>query len=117
MRSSPGHAILGILVVLASILPAGLEAKADPLVTPEHVKPEWYFLAVYQLLKVVPAIGPITAQLLGVLIPMIAVVVLLFLPFLDRNPAVAKRRRPIALIAMFAIIVGLAVLTVWGQYS
>ena len=110
-------AILGILVVLASILPAGLEAKADPLVTPEHVKPEWYFLAVYQLLKVVPAIGPITAQLLGVLIPMIAVVVLLFLPFLDRNPAVAKRRRPIALIAMFAIIVGLAVLTVWGRYS
>lgn len=109
--------VLGLLVVLASVLPVGLEAKADPLRTPEHIKPEWYFLAVYQLLKVVPTVGPITARTMGVLVPMVAFGVLLLLPFIDRNREVAKRRRPIALLAMFGTILALAVLTVWGQVS
>jgi quinol-cytochrome oxidoreductase complex cytochrome b subunit len=109
--------ILGVLVVLASVLPAGLEAKADPLKTPEHVKPEWYFLSVYQLLKVVPAIGPVSSRTMGVLIPMAALVVLFLLPFIDRNPEVAKRRRPIAMLAVVVTLVGLAALTVWGQVS
>ena len=109
--------ILALLVVLASILPAGLEDKADPLKTPEHVKPEWYFLSVYQLLKVVPAIGPLSEKTMGVVIPMLAIAVLLFLPFIDRNPEVMKRRRPIALLAMVVTLLGLVALTVWGQVS
>ena len=46
--------LLAILVVLASVFPAGLEEEANPLETPAHIKPEWYFLAVYELLKHVP---------------------------------------------------------------
>ena len=49
--------MLAILVVLASVFPAGLEDKADPLTTPAHIKPEWYFLSVYQLLKLVPRLA------------------------------------------------------------
>jgi quinol-cytochrome oxidoreductase complex cytochrome b subunit len=109
--------VLAALVVLASVLPAGLEDKADPLVTPQHVKPEWYFLAVYQLLKIVPSLGPLTARDVGILTPMFAMVVLVMLPFLDRNPEVIPRRRPVALLLGAATIVGLIVLTIWGQVS
>jgi quinol-cytochrome oxidoreductase complex cytochrome b subunit len=103
-------AVLAALVVLASVLPAGLEDKADPLVTPAHIKPEWYFLAVYQLLKVVP-------RTIGVIAPIAALGVLFLLPFIDRNPSVAKRKRPIALLLAALTIVGLIVFTIWGQVS
>jgi ubiquinol-cytochrome c reductase cytochrome b subunit len=109
--------ILALLVVLASVVPAGLEDKADALKTPEHVKPEWYFLAVYQLLKVVPAIGPLTARDVGILIPIVAVGFLVVLPLVDGNPAVAKRKRPLAMLMVVLTLIGLAALTVWGQYS
>ncbi len=103
-------AVLGVLVVLASVLPAGLEDKADPLVTPAHIKPEWYFLSVYQILKIVP-------KTIGILAPIIAIGLLLFLPFLDRNPEVAKRKRPVAILLGVVSIVGLIALTIWGQVS
>ena len=54
------YVVLGILVVviitgiLGMLFPLGLQAPADPLDTPLHVKPEWYFLALYQILKYVP---------------------------------------------------------------
>ncbi len=103
-------AVLALIVVLASVWPAGLEDKADPLVTPAHIKPEWYFLAVYQVLKVVP-------RTIGVVGPILALGILFFLPILDRNPAVAKRKRPIALLLAFVTIVGLIAFTIWGYVS
>lgn len=106
--------LLAALVVLASVSPAGLEDKADPLKTPEHVKPEWYFLAVYQLLKVVPAIGPLTARDVGILAPMVGMVVLVFLPILDKNPSVEKRKRPVALIVGAVIVIAMIILTWYG---
>jgi cytochrome b6-f complex subunit 4 len=47
---------LALLIVVASLFPAGLEEQADPLSTPAHIKPEWYFLFLYQALKWVPRI-------------------------------------------------------------
>lgn len=103
-------AFLAVLVALASVLPAGLEDKANPLETPAHVKPEWYFLAVYQLLKIV-------GKDIGIMAPMVAIGVLALLPFLDRNPEVRKRRRPIALLLGAVVVVGMVGLSVWGYYS
>jgi Cytochrome b subunit of the bc complex len=103
-------AVLAVLVVLASVMPVGLEAKADPLVTPEHVKPEWYFLAVYQLLKLLP-------RTIGVLAPIVAVGLLLILPLVDRNPAIARRKRPLAMLLLIVSIVGMVALTIWGEVS
>ncbi len=103
-------AMLAVLVALASVLPTGLEDKANPLETPAHVKPEWYFLSVYQLLKVVP-------RFVGIMVPMLAIVALGLLPFLDRNPEVRARKRPLALLigaVVAAVTVGLSV---WGYYS
>ena len=56
------YVILAILVVLASLFPAGLEGQANPLVTPAHTKPEWYYLGVYELLKMVPKLVGIISK-------------------------------------------------------
>ncbi len=46
--------IMGVLVFLATLMPAPVGLPADPLKTPAGIKPEWYFLSVYQILKYVP---------------------------------------------------------------
>ncbi len=43
--------LMVVLSVLATVLPAHLGAKADPLITPEIIKPEWYFYTVFRWLK------------------------------------------------------------------
>jgi len=101
------YIILAILVVLASVFPAGLEAQANPLETPEHIKPEWYYLGVYQLLKLVP-------RIIGILAPIIGIALLVLLPFLDRNPEVLMRRRKFAVAAFTLVVLGLVALTVLG---
>lgn len=46
--------LLTFLSALSVILPPGLGEQADPLNTPAHIKPEWYFFAVYSILKFIP---------------------------------------------------------------
>ena len=53
-----------IICLLAIALPATMGPPSDPLVTPEHIKPEWYFLPFYHLLKIVP--GSVGVVILGV---------------------------------------------------
>ncbi len=105
------YVLLAILVVLASVFPAGLEEQANPLQTPEHTKPEWYYLGVYQLLKVIPI------KVIGIMVPIVGVAVLVIWPFLDRNPEVVMRRRKIAVAGATLVIVGLIVFTIWGYVS
>ena len=58
---------------------------ANPLVTPEHIKPVWYFTPYYAILKAVPD------KLMGVVLMGCSVMVLLFLPWLDRSPVKSIR--------------------------
>ena len=114
------YVILAILVVLASIFPAGLEGQANPLETPAHVKPEWYYLGVYELLKLIPneilGIG-IPSKLIGIMIPIVGVTLLILWPILDRSPEVRARRRLLAIAGCTVVIVGLIALTIWGYVS
>jgi ubiquinol-cytochrome c reductase cytochrome b subunit len=105
------YVLLAILVVLASVFPAGLEEQANPLQTPAHTKPEWYYLGVYQLLKVIPI------KVVGIMVPIVGVALLVVWPFLDRNPEVVMRRRKIAVAGATVVIVGLIVFTIWGYVS
>jgi quinol-cytochrome oxidoreductase complex cytochrome b subunit len=105
------YVILAVLVVLASLFPAGLEGQANPLQTPAHTKPEWYYLGVYELLKLVPD------KLIGILIPIVGIGLLVVWPFLDRSPEVLIRRRKIVVGVATFILLGLAALTVWGYVS
>ncbi|MCR0982971.1 cytochrome b [Roseomonas populi] len=63
---------------------------ANPLVTPAHIVPEWYFLPFYAILRAVPN------KLGGVAMMGGALVILFFLPWLDSSPVRSMRFRPIA---------------------
>jgi ubiquinol-cytochrome c reductase cytochrome b subunit len=60
---------------------------ANPMVTPEHIKPVWYFTPFYAILKAVPD------KLMGVIMMGASVMVLFFLPWLDRSPVKSIRYR------------------------
>jgi ubiquinol-cytochrome c reductase cytochrome b/c1 subunit len=62
---------------------------ADPLVTPAHIVPEWYFLPFYAILRAVPD------KLGGVVLMFSAVLILLFLPWLDTSRVKSSKYRPI----------------------
>jgi len=64
--------------------------KADPLKTPPHIVPEWYFLPFYAILRAVPD------KLAGILLMVGAIAVLFVLPWLDTSKVRSMRFRPIA---------------------
>jgi ubiquinol-cytochrome c reductase cytochrome b subunit len=64
---------------------------ADPLKTPEHIAPLWYFTAFYSILRAVPPI--LGSQFPGVVAMGAAIVLLFFLPWLDRSPVKSIRYR------------------------
>jgi quinol-cytochrome oxidoreductase complex cytochrome b subunit len=113
------YLVLALLIVLATVLPAGLDDKADPLNTPQHIKPEYYFLWIYQFIKVPSMlIGPgVLAELAGIFIPAICIVLLFLLPFLDRKPERRPGRRRLAMAVMVLILAVLVALSIWGQVS
>lgn len=120
---------LGMLLVLIAVFPPQLHPKADPMVTPHHIKPEWYFLSMYQFLKLFPAQMPVLSDIplirtvLGegracsIMIQGIAMLVLVMIPFVDRNPEKRPSRRPLAISIGIIAVAGLAFLSVWGKYS
>ena len=63
---------------------------ADPLKTPAHIVPEWYFLPFYAILRAVPD------KLAGILLMLGAVAVLFVLPWLDTSKVRSMRFRPVA---------------------
>jgi quinol-cytochrome oxidoreductase complex cytochrome b subunit len=111
--------MLGVLIILASLMPADLQDKADALRTPPEVKPEWYFLFVYQLLKDVAflsAIHPELPKLAGIVIPGIGLVFLALLPFLDKSKRRPAKERPVMLAVVAIILLIIIFLTIRGQF-
>jgi ubiquinol-cytochrome c reductase cytochrome b subunit len=64
---------------------------ANPLQTPPHIAPVWYFTPFYAMLRAVPSFWG--TQVWGVLVMGAAIVVLFFLPWLDRSPVRSIRYR------------------------
>ena len=72
---------------------------ANPLLTPEHIAPVWYFTPYYAMLRAVPAF--FGTQVWGVLVMFGAIVLLFFVPWLDRAPVKSIRYRgPIYKVAL-----------------
>lgn len=72
---------------------------ANPLVTPPHIVPEWYFLPFYAILRSVPD------KLGGVILMFGAVFVLFVLPWLDKNPVRSNRFRPVSKMLFWPFVV------------
>jgi ubiquinol-cytochrome c reductase cytochrome b/c1 subunit len=70
------------------LLDADNSVPANPLVTPAHVVPEWYLLPFYAMLRAIPS------KLMGVLVLFSAIVILAFVPWLDRSPVKSAKYRP-----------------------
>jgi ubiquinol-cytochrome c reductase cytochrome b subunit len=81
---------------------------ANPLVTPAHIVPEWYFLPFYAILRSVPD------KLGGVLMMFGAIAVLFVLPWLDTSPVRSARFRPIYRVLMIVLTVVTIVLGIAG---
>jgi ubiquinol-cytochrome c reductase cytochrome b subunit len=97
-----GVVVFVILVGLVVFVPPPFAGPADPVDTTYVPKPEWNFLFLYEALKFFP--GKLEA--LGTVgIPVIGILMLVLLPFLDRKPERNPARRPLAMgIGLFAAI-------------
>jgi sulfur oxidation c-type cytochrome SoxX len=106
--------LLVFLIALCAYAPPPFAGPADPLDTSYVPKPEWNFLFLYEALKFFPG----RLEALGTVgIPFVGVLILVLLPFVDRNPERNPVRRPFAM-AGGAIWVGAAVtLTIVGFTS
>jgi quinol---cytochrome c reductase cytochrome c subunit, bacillus type len=107
--------VLAVIIAMSIILGAELGPKADPTTTTYTPRPEWYFFFLFELLRVVKP--PSLVFLATVGIPTICLVLLLLLPFYDRNPERNPLRRPIATTAGIATIAAMAYLTVLGALA
>jgi cytochrome b6 len=106
---------LAALAALAAFLPAELGKKADPFApAPIGIKPEWYFVFMFQTLKYLPShILGIEGEIFGIVGFGLGGLFLLVLPFLDRRAARGERSTVFTWIGI-AIIVYVIVLTYLG---
>ncbi|MET0585694.1 MAG: cytochrome bc complex cytochrome b subunit [Candidatus Binatia bacterium] len=107
---------LGVLAALAAYFPAELGKKADPFQpAPIGIKPEWYFMAMFQTLKLLPShIFGFEGELLGVVGFGAIGLILIAMPFLDRNASLGKTSSRLAAGFGFLLIVYSVVLTYLG---
>jgi len=109
-----------LLITLATVFPPVLDDMADPFDTPEHIKPEWYFLAAYQILKIAEKLsflGAWAPKLIGILAQGVLIAILFLIPYLDKNPERSYGKRRFAIAVGFLGIAAAAALTIWGHYS
>ncbi len=109
------YVALAVLAALAAFYPWELGTKADPFaVVPPGIRPEWYFLAMFHTLKLLPShVLGFEGERLGVVVFGIAALLLVLVPFLDRrasrgepSPAVHGARRPRTGVSRVFTIIG-----------
>jgi len=78
---------------------------ANPLKTPDHIAPVWYFTPFYAILRAVPSFAG--TQIWGVLAMGASLVILFFMPWLDRSPVKSMRYKGMiskVMLAMFIVV-------------
>jgi quinol-cytochrome oxidoreductase complex cytochrome b subunit len=110
---------IGVLAALAAIFPWELGVKADPFVpAPAGIKPEWYFLFMFQTLKYIPPkILIFDGEVIGILLFMLAGAALFFIPFVNRSPEQHPRRRLVFNILGAVALLFMVVMTVIGYLA
>jgi len=106
---------LAVLAALAAYFPAELGKKADPfLPAPAGIKPEWYFMFMFQTLKYLPShILGIEGEVAGILAFGLGGLFLLLIPILDRRTARGQPSRLFTWIGI-AIILYMVLFTILG---
>jgi ubiquinol-cytochrome c reductase cytochrome b subunit len=102
---------VGLVIALAVIFKPGLEPIADPSGSDFAPRPEWYFLGMYELLKIFPSGWEILATLI---IPGLITMGMLFVPWLDRSKSRHPARRLWVMMAAMAVILLIGITTLKG---
>jgi cytochrome b6 len=108
---------LGVLAVLAALFPAELGEKADPFAPAfEGIRPEWYFMFMFETLKLVPGgeIAGIEYEAIAILGFGLGGLVLVLVPFLEGGSEGRSRVFTWLGVAALAFVVGM---TAWGYRS
>lgn len=98
---------LGVVISLTVLLPVEYGEKADTLITPFSIKPEWYFLWLFQLLKYIPT-------LVGLGMVLLVALGLLSLPFIDRGPSRKLKDRKWVITLSILLLIIISILTILG---
>lgn len=108
---------LGVLGALAALKPWELGMKADPFApAPAGIRPEWYFMFMFQTLKLIPSkIWLIDGELVGIMAFGVAGLVWLLLPFIERERSWHSSRFILGL-GIFALAY-MATLTAYGYMA
>ena len=110
---------LGVLAALAALFPWELGEKADAFApAPPDIRPEWYFMFVFETLKLMPggSIAGLEYEAIPILGFGFAALLLLLVPFLDRG-VVRRGRSPFFTAAGIVAVVYMLALTAWGYRS
>jgi len=112
------YVVIAVLAALAAFYPWELGNKADPFaVVPAGIRPEWYFLAMFHTLKLVPShVLGFEGERLGVMAFSVAALFLVLVPFLDRRASRGESSRLFTVIATL-VLVYLVVFTIVGHYA
>ena len=112
------YVALALLAALALFYPWELGRKADPFaVVPPGIRPEWYFLAMFHTLKLLPShIVGFEGEQIGVVAFGIAALFLVVVPFLDRRASRGERSPAFTMVGVLALIY-LVTFTIIGRYA
>ncbi len=104
--------VLATIIAMSIVFGAELGPKADPTTTTYVPRPEWYFFFLFELLRIIKPALLVPLATIGV--PTILMVLMILLPFIDRNPERRPERRPIAMITGIFVIIAMGYLTYLG---
>ena len=98
--------VLNLLAILAVFFPWELGVKADPFASaPAGIKPEWYFMFMFQTLKFLPAqLWLIEGEVFGVLVFSLAGLLWTLIPFWDKKSSRGEKNRFVNYIGLFAVM-------------
>lgn len=107
--------VLNIIALLAVFFPWELGNKADPLAAaPAGIRPEWYFMFMFETLKLIPAhVLFIEGELLGILFFIIGGLIWFFVPFFDQQANYNKRSKFWTIFGILLVLYMVG-MTIWG---